>query len=251
VDLGLYMRVLWRFRLMVTLGILIAICLAFLSYARVSFVNGAAELSYRDQQIWKSETMLFVTQPGFPWGSAVQRYVGGAPETGVPPSPTADTSRLADLAVVYAQIAASDLILDRLRRWAPVQGKLEAVALQNPQNGVSLPLLTVRGLAGSPAGARQLAARGTEALQAYIERQQRQAGIAPRERAVLQLLNRPQKPSIVVGRSIARPLIVLLLVTFAVIGLAFILENLRPRLEVVAKAEKELAPTADAARRTA
>ena len=47
-DLQLYMRVLWRFRLLVGAGLLLATGLALLSFASV----GPGGFSYREQELW-------------------------------------------------------------------------------------------------------------------------------------------------------------------------------------------------------
>ena len=60
-DLRLFSRVVWRFRLLVGLGFLLALALAVLSLARVSFADGP-HLTYRKPTIWSSVTTLLVTQ---------------------------------------------------------------------------------------------------------------------------------------------------------------------------------------------
>ena len=63
-DFQLYGRVIWRFRLLVVVGFLVASAFAVLSVARVS----SDGVSYRQQELWSSTTRLGVTQVGFPWG---------------------------------------------------------------------------------------------------------------------------------------------------------------------------------------
>src|SRR5688572_29756916 len=114
VDIQLYLRVLWRFRLLVAAGFTLAVVLALLSFARVSFENGLGppKLTYREQEKWVSYSTLYVTQPGFPWGYSVikqpdpdeqleTRTKQIAPEF-------ADPTRFASLAVLYAYLATSD-----------------------------------------------------------------------------------------------------------------------------------------------
>ena len=52
-DLCTHLGVIWRFRVIVVLGLVLAVGLAFLSVFRVSFANGAS-VSYRDKQTWLS-----------------------------------------------------------------------------------------------------------------------------------------------------------------------------------------------------
>ena len=46
-DLRLYSRVIWRFRIVVGLGLLLACALSFLSYAKLSFKGGSPKIGYR------------------------------------------------------------------------------------------------------------------------------------------------------------------------------------------------------------
>ena len=84
-DLPLYLRVLWRFRLLVAFGTVLAIALALLVTVRVSL--SSPYLAYRQSQTWSSESRVFVTQQGFPWGYA-------APPT-VSTTPAADSCHIA------------------------------------------------------------------------------------------------------------------------------------------------------------
>ena len=78
-DLKLYLRVLWRFRILMAAGALLAATLAFLSFVRVD-PGGSPLLSYRDDEQWVTYSMLFVTQQGFPWG----RLTAGEETTAAP-----------------------------------------------------------------------------------------------------------------------------------------------------------------------
>ena len=91
VDLNLYLRVLWRFRLIVAIGLVLAISLAFASLVKVGFAHGSLSLSYRQQPTWQSTTRLFVTQEGFPWGRSV--FPTTSPTT-VPPTGNSASSGL-------------------------------------------------------------------------------------------------------------------------------------------------------------
>ena len=123
-DLGLYLRVLWRFRLLVLAGVILGLALAaFLlrenlrrgrvGRAQLSAVGTMGELA-----------TVFVTQEGFPLGRSV--YDESLPVTpntvpnGSNPvgSQTyvpryADPSRFSTYAQLYARIAGSDLLRRR------------------------------------------------------------------------------------------------------------------------------------------
>src|SRR5689334_8767941 len=101
-DIKLYGRVLWRFRVLVIVGLIAACALATVAMFHVSS-NG---LKYRQTETWSSTARLFVTQEGFPWGRAVD------PSTLAPNAKTAprfaDANRFTGLAFLYAQLATSD-----------------------------------------------------------------------------------------------------------------------------------------------
>ena len=64
-DLSLYGRVIWRFRWLVALGLILAIALSVLSIAKVS----SHGLSYRKHEIWQSSSTVLLTQHGFHLGA--------------------------------------------------------------------------------------------------------------------------------------------------------------------------------------
>jgi hypothetical protein len=96
-DMQLYLRILWRFKPLVAAGLLLAIPLAVLSFAKVSFAGGSPSLKYRQAQTWQSEAVLFVTQRGFPWGTTTPQYQPANATEGLPAVPTADANRLSSL----------------------------------------------------------------------------------------------------------------------------------------------------------
>lgn len=244
-DLQLVARVVWRFRLLVAMGLLLAVTLAALSVLRV----GPDGVAYRESELYASSSRLLVTQRGFPWGRAVPEQTGATAEEqarqlGVQ---FANPDRFISLAVLYAQLATSDAIRDVMLKTGPIVGEILASPVV-AQNNVSLPLIDIVGVAPDPIGAIKLGERATQALSAYLERQQN-ANHVPREnRIVVQVLSRPQPPQLFQGRSFTLSIVVFLTTLIATIGLAFVLENVRPRVHVVSDADT---PPADAARRSA
>src|SRR5438270_3391547 len=85
-DLRLYFRVIWRFRIVVGLGLVLACALSFLSYGRISFKGGSPEVSYRQSETYAASSLIFLTQKGFPYGYTVLPYQA-APQLG-PSGPT-------------------------------------------------------------------------------------------------------------------------------------------------------------------
>ena len=106
-DLALYARVFWRFRLLVVLGLLLAVTLALLSIVRVS-TDG---LTYRQQEQWVSRAMLLITEPQFPEGRSVFEQSIPPVSTDTPQTyaaPFANPDRFVALANLYAQLATSE-----------------------------------------------------------------------------------------------------------------------------------------------
>src|SRR4029077_17283400 len=99
VDFRLYGRVLWRFKIIVVAGFVLALVLALLSVVRVS----SHGLSYRESQLWSAKMRLQVTQSGFPEGRLyAERSLGstdGTPEPVSPGEPVVDPARFATLAI--------------------------------------------------------------------------------------------------------------------------------------------------------
>lgn len=252
-NLGLYFRVIWRFRLLVVCGVMVASLLSLLSVVRVDVGNGGA-LTYREQEQWVSYGRLFVTQVGFPWGRTIVTE-GSQAEVTIDAIRRkvrlADPGRFSTLAILYAQLADSDAVRAIMLESGPINGTIESapVLTSTSSNADALPLISIAAIADSPATAITLARRKIEALRIYIERQQESTNIPETERVTVSLLKRPQEAELYAGRSMTRAIVTFLTILMGVIGLAFVLENLRPRSPVLEGAEP--APTLDAVRRSA
>ena len=123
-DFQLYARVLWRFKLLFVLGLLLAVALATLSVVRVS----GDGLTYRQNELWSSTTRLGVTQKGFPTGRLLAQDPSLDPQKqaqrlGIP---IADPNRLNSLTLLYAELATSDPVLRQMRRDGPIRGQILA-----------------------------------------------------------------------------------------------------------------------------
>jgi hypothetical protein len=120
-------------------------------------------------------------------------------------------------------------------------------------SGSTLPVIALSGQAPSARDSVAAAAAGMRAFIAYVARQQQAAAIPKAQRIDIHVLKRSTVPVVIEPRSKTLPIIVFLSVLIAVVGLAFVLENLRPRVRVVATAaDVDQARTSIAgARRTA
>ncbi len=227
-DLSLYGRVIWRFRWLVAFGLILAILLSVLSIAKVS----SHGLSYRKQEVWQSSTTVLLTQRGFPWGRAV-----------VPPTAAGATGGpgwLSGLTELYAQFANSDRVKSlMLRDGASKNWSVTAAPVIPSGSSSALPVIALAGLAYTPGGAVQATIVGRTAFLQYVKSQQAQAAIPNSERVDLQVLQNVTPPVVVQPRKKTLPIVIFLAVISAAIGLAFILENARPRVKPVALAAPE------------
>jgi hypothetical protein len=242
-DLPLYFRVIRRFRFLVAGGLVLAIMLAVLAYARVSFDGGMPKLTPRKAEVWQSMTTLYLTQKGFPDGRTILPVTGGT--SGQPGLPEfGDPTRFASLTLLYAQFASSDAV----RRMALGNRHINALLTADAQfppnssSGNPLPVLQFLGQAPTPRDAQLVGALGVRALQKYIELRQDKAGIPQSQRVSVQVLTRPKAPTVLIPRKKTLSIAVFMATMIVVIGLAFLLENLRPRVKLVAVAAPERSP---------
>jgi capsular polysaccharide biosynthesis protein len=233
-DMQLYARVLWRWKLVVALGLLVAVALTFLSIYRVPS-NG--HLSARKHSEYVSYATLFVTQQGFPSGRLGISPLATQAGNSVPHASTgqlADLARLTSLAILYSHLASSDAVRAIMLHDGPVTGTIQAAALPATQNSSEvLPLISIAAITDSRPGAIALASNASSALVSYIEQEQTRNGIPTTDRVQLTLLNRPYQAKIYAQPSKTLPVAIFLTVLIATIGMAFILENLRPRIRTV------------------
>lgn len=237
-DLQLYLRVLRRFRLLVIGGLVLAMTLAFLAYVRVSFAGGTPQLSYRKAEVWQSMTTLYLTQKGFPDGRTTLPYKGGASPNQPAVPVFGDPGRFSSLTLLYAEFANSDAVRQMTLGKSRINAAISAVA-QFPLGSSSstpLPILQFSGMAPTPAEAEEVGARGVRALQKYIETKQDLARIATSDRVSVEVLTRPKAPTLLVPRKKTLPIAVFMATMVVVVGLAFLLENLRPRVKLIAVA---------------
>ena len=218
-DLERYLRVIWRFRLLVGLGFVLAVVLAVLSFARVGFAHGVPKLTYRQAQTYEADSILLVGQN--------QSSFGG--------TAAADPSKFSGLATFYAQLVSSDTVQSLIDRQLPASERrtvsvLAAASLPDPSvyNGV-LPFIAIQGFAENPNTAINASLVGAQVFQRYIAAQQARTGVRPDERVLVDLVKRPTQVRIVAPRKKTGAIAVFLAIMISTVGAAFVLENLRPR----------------------
>jgi hypothetical protein len=226
VDFQLYLRVLWRFRFLVLLGVVLAGTLAIFSVVNIS-TNG---LRYKQYELYSSSTRLIVTQQGFPYGRLLAQNSGISEEAAQSLNiPMADQNRLNGLTLLYAELATSDPVRRLMRRDGPISGRIIATPVVVQEGRYTLPLIDVVAIAVSPKRATRLAERAARAFETYLTDQQRLNKVPKADRVVVQQVERPRKIEVVRPRSKTLPIVIFFAVSFATIGLAFLLENMRPR----------------------
>jgi hypothetical protein len=225
VDFRLYARVLWRFKLLVVPGVLLASCLAILSVVKVS----SDGITYRESAYWSATARLGVTQNGFPWGRLFAESSTPSQRARNVDIPIANPDRFNELAVLYSELATSDPVLKLIRPNTAIEEQILAAPLRAAESGTMLPLIELTGISTSPRRAISLAQRSSKALSTYLQQQQLENEVPSSDRVVLEEVLHPRKAEVYQPRSKTMPVVIFLAVMFATVGLAFLLENLRPR----------------------
>lgn len=258
-DLGLLLRVLWRFKVVVITGLLVASALAVVSYFRIDFDKGEVtqpRFTYREQEEWASYARLLVTQQGFQFGSSIVSLDGKGVDALVAAQrlglQTAAEDRLRSLAIFYARLVESDGVKRIMLRGGPIRGEIEARPLPALEGSEEIvPIISIAGIAPTRAASLSLTQRAAAALREYIADEQRANSIRPRDRIVLATIQEAGAAKLLAPRSKTLPIVVFLTVMIIVVALAFVLENLRPRVRAVAYRDEFADPGARAARRSA
>lgn len=227
-DIGLYVRVVWRFRFLIALGFAAACLLATLAVAQLDFKGGVPTLTYRKHELWMGSQKLLITQKGVPWGRLSLPTTSGSTTSSSSSKGQvfADPSRLASLAPFYAQLANSAAI----QRFFPI-GSVKATPVVDNSTAYAnvLPILQFNAFAFTPQKADSLAQSAAKLFRNYVTKQQASASIPQGQRVLLQPLTDTMPPLLVQPRKKSLAIVAFVTIMIATLGLAFILENLRPR----------------------
>ena len=209
-DLRLYGRVISRFRWLVVGGLLLAFVLGFLTMFRLPFTGGKF-LTYRQHQTYQATQTLLLTAKNCP-----------------PAAVGCTGADLALNAVLYARIANSGLIRSRVLRDGPLGGTYAATELSGGSAIGILPLVEIDAFAHEPKQASRLAGRVSSALVGYLTTKGAN-GVPSKSRVRVQTITTPNRPVVSSGRRYTVPIVLFLSILIVTLGLAFLLENLRPR----------------------
>jgi hypothetical protein len=227
-DIRYHLRILWRWRVILFGGLVLATLLAFL----VTFKPTLGGAEWRSQATFKSTSRVMVTQPGFPLGRATlpgSDPTQPAPQPGVELNTFAPSERFSELAVIYSFVAQSDQVRELIRP-EPLRKQISVVNIPSPATGDPLPLLEVATTANSREAARVLNNAVIRSLREYLERNVRRSGVPTDQSVELQVLNPPEPGKLAGGRSLTLPVIVWFLAMAAALVAVYLLENLYPTM---------------------
>lgn len=235
IDVGLLADALRRHRRVVVVGVVLTLVLTVLSVVRIS----PSGISFRSGQVWSNRATLVLTQQGAPELRSVLPTTTGRNGTAL-----ADTSRFTGLIDVYAAMATSDAVFQRLRR----QGLVDDQAFQNGQSpvtaeavvstvgtaptvvgGGTTPMMTISAIGETSTAARRLTRAATEAFVAVVNSRQAKAGIPVKDRIRIDVVKSAEPPTLVKPRSKAMPMLVLLAGLIATAAVAFTRDNVARR----------------------
>lgn len=207
----------------------------------VAMLLGAATF-VTSKPVYQANSVVFVTQQGFPAG----RIQPSAP--GTTGSPYVDPASLVSLAALYSRLAESDVVRSEVLATGPLKGEVTIEVLNSGTSEFGsggLPLVQVAGLANTKSDAIDLATRWTEAFMSYIERQQQAAGVPAAQRVILEQVTvpTPEETKAVEPRSVARPVAIIFAVVILFLGIILALDKQRSRRRA---ASEDVASAADA-----
>ncbi len=234
VDLRLIVAVLHRFKRQVLGGVLIAVLLSALAYGTPTISHGSPTLAPHSPDVWQSEAELLITQASFPYGHASPQYLAGSGKT--PAVPVGEEGYMSSLAPVYATLANGDAVQRLLGATPDSRSSVKAAEVFDTGTGAPTPFITLTASAPTSAAARRLAARAVGVLEHFVSAQQAKAGIVPAQRVELQVVRDGEPAKLVEGQKLTLPILVGLIVLALTVALAFVRENLDPRMAAVLRA---------------
>jgi hypothetical protein len=234
-DLRRHLEVLTRFKALIACGVLAGAVFAMLTTFRVSW-DGRPTVDWRKPAVWQSDSVLFVTQRGFPWGRA-NLPTADSEAAGASQNPDlsqnadqnfADPSRFSGLASIYSYLVRSEPV----RRLIPGRPSQAAIAAEpflenNNGNGGALPLIGLSTKAADPVAAQRLNHNTIAALLTYLHTEQVNSQTPREARAEVQVINPPGAATLAKGHALTGAIVVLLLCLLASVALSYVLENLR------------------------
>ena len=235
-NLARHAAILWRFRAITAVGLLIGIFLAILASYQVPSFEPRGDSTYM------SSSQILVTQQGCPNCRVVlpvaPPVAGGAP--GTTDSTTDDQSKSDDdvpafadpgrfmlLADLYTQLITSDEVLRRIPQH-PSAAQITATPL--PANsGTILPIISLSAVGPTSKDAWALNMETIKALRGLINDEAAQNKVKADERVELQILKAPTAGALLAGPSHTASILALVLCLIGTIAVTHLLASLRDR----------------------
>ena len=134
--------------------------------------------------------------------------------------------------MLYAQLINGNPIQSEIYKFVPKGDLLAGASVTDPVTSTVQPLVDVVGTAPTSSGATRVSQTGARLFQHYIAGQQALNHTRTGNRVLLQSLY-TTKPKLITGRKKTLAIAAFLVVMAATLGLAFLLENLRPAVSAV------------------
>jgi hypothetical protein len=225
-DLSRHLAVLWRFRVVTAIGLVLAVVFAVLAAYKPS-PNG---LEKRGASTYSSSSRLLVTQAGFPEG----RVVLPAPPLGEEQRPDsvgfADPARFMALADLYTKLILSDEVRRQIPEH-PTPAQVDAEPIASVSGAPILPIIELSTTSKSPAAARELNMHTVAALRGLLKRRQANNDIPVGERVQIGLLNAPSRGVLMASPTHTASILALLLCLIGTLAVTHLLEAIRLRRE--------------------
>src|SRR5207245_2426244 len=122
-----------------------------------------------------------------------------------------------------------------IKQRAHIPGIIQAQPVIDQVTRIIMPFINLTAYARTPGQAAMLVNAAADSMNAYVNQQQDLANTPKVIRVSLPQLNRAAGATLSAGRRKTTPIVIFLTVMIAAIGLAFLLENLRPRVHIVGR----------------
>jgi hypothetical protein len=246
-----YSAPLKRFRLVIALGVVVGAALALTSSYKVDFSALPPKLTGREQPTYTAGTQLEVTSASAPYyRSAVDIPVVAPAQEGEEEEEPASLVEQAEPSVqtlisaanYYPYVIEGDAVRAlRERLFGEIEGEISATAIgatitPSRHEPGRLPFIQVIATSDSAQKAIDLAQYTALAFIRHVQVQQQRTGIRPEQRLVVKQLRRPERTFATGGTSPTMPVLVFFAVVAAAVGVAFVLDRLRPERESAAAA---------------
>src|ERR1700733_10234530 len=144
-DFKLFIAVVKRYKRVVIGGTILAVVLSVLSYGMPGLKGGKPTVIPRGSEVFQGQAELLISQAGFPYGRAVDQYTPGSQTS--PSEPIGDENYMANLSSVYAAVANSTSIQQKVAKQSGVAvcpslqpcGTVMAAEVDDISDGVPLP----------------------------------------------------------------------------------------------------------------